>query len=689
MKITDVVKIINKMGLSWFAFRISYELKRKTGILKKKFPINNFSDKDFIDKIIDYRVKSKEGLSKFVKQNRNKFLFNAKDLDLFKQYLNTNLSKEDKDKIIQIADNAIEGRLYCFSHWTADYGYPINWHRNPITQYEWPKNKHWVDIEELSKISGDVKYVWEASRFSQVYYFVRAYTLTKDEKYVNAYWNHVEHWIKENPYELGINWKCGQEIAFRTFAWVFGLYAFLDSPYTTDDRIFMIIKNIYYNAIRIEKNIDFAIKAVQNNHAISEAAGLFTVGVLFPFFKDSKRLLNKGMKYLEQEGLKQIYDDGSYIQNSTNYHRLMLQDYAWCYRLAKLNGLKFSKGLTKKITLAIDFLYQMQDDNSGMVPNYGANDGTLVFPLSSCDYLNYKPQLNTINYIINGKKLYESGKHEEDLLWFCGIEAVKSNNVSTVIRETKRFDIGGYYIIRGNESFGMIRCTKYKHRPGHADLLHFDLWYKGINVLVDIGSYSYNPSEEKFRDYFNLSKNHNTITINDMNQYRKGPRFLSLDWPEGFLNELKVEEDKVFFSGYHTAYGNIHTRTIEYKENCYIITDEIENKERKNININLNWNIGTKIEEIDDNKYRLIINDNDSLILEISSSTKGNASIYFGDDDKPAGWRSLYYGEKVPVNQLVYEVDSINDKETVITKIETSVTLLSKSNNPLFCNDYD
>lgn len=83
MKITDVVKIINKMGLSWFAFRISYELKRKTGILKKKFPINNFSDKDFIDKIVDYRVKSKKGLSKFVKQNRNKFLFNAKDLDLF------------------------------------------------------------------------------------------------------------------------------------------------------------------------------------------------------------------------------------------------------------------------------------------------------------------------------------------------------------------------------------------------------------------------------------------------------------------------------------------------------------------------------------------------------------------------------------------------------------------------------
>src|SRR5699024_11864113 len=142
---------------------------------------------------------------------------------------------------------------------------------------------------------------------------------------------------------------------------------------------------------------------------------------------------------LEQEGLKQIYDDGSYIQNSTNYHRLMLQDYIWCYRLAELNNIKFSQKLTNKLKLAIDFLYQMQDDTTGMVPNYGSNDGALVFPLSSCDYLNYKPQLNTINYIINGKKLYERGKHEEDLLWFCGIDAVESNAKSFVKRETKRF----------------------------------------------------------------------------------------------------------------------------------------------------------------------------------------------------------------------------------------------------------
>ena len=375
------------------------------------------------------------------------------------------------------------------------------------------------------------------------------------------------------------------------------------------------------------------------------------------------------MKYLEQEGLKQIYDDGSYIQNSMNYHRLMLQDYAWCYRLAELNGIKFSKILTQKIRLAINFLYQMQDEISGKVPNYGANDGALIFQLTSCDYLNYKPQLNTINYIINGRKLYERGKHEEELLWFCGTEAIKSKNIAEVVKKPSRFDVGGYYVIRGKDSFGMIRCTKYKHRPGHADMLHFDLWYKGKNVLVDVGSYSYNPSEEKFRNYFNSTKNHNTITINDKEQIRKGPRFLTLDWPEGFLNDFRVEQNKIFFSGYHTAYNNTHTRKIEYKENCYTIIDEIENNKKEKINIKLNWNIGTEIKKIDDNRYRLIVDKENELIMEISSSTMGIVNIYSGNEDIPAGWRSLYYGEKIIMNQLVYEVNSIKDKEIIITKI--------------------
>lgn len=669
MKVMDAIKVVRQMGIPWTLFRASYEFRRRTGLLKRKFPVSLCSDVSTFHRFMKPHINSKESLAAYLRENRSKFLFDSSDIREYRKYLEQFLSSQEKKRVVEIADNAIEGRILCFSRWMADYGNPINWHLNPVTEYEWSRDQHWVDMEELSPDTGDVKYVWEASRFTQVFYFVRAYTLTEDEKYAEAYWQQIEHWLEENPYQLGINWKCGQEISFRTFSWIFGLFAFLDSPHTSNERIYELIKSVYYSTIRVENNIDFAVKAVQNNHAISEAACLFTVGVLFPFFKDSSRFLEKGQRYLEQEGLKQIYKDGSYIQHSMNYHRLMLQLYAWSLQLARLNNIVFSTGLESRLKKAIDFLYQMQDEITGKVPNYGANDGALIFPLSSCDYLNCKPQLNTLHYIVSGKKLYQSGKHEEDLLWFCGLDAVRAEKVASIKRESKSFDVGGYYIIRGKESFGMIRCTRFKHRPGHADMLHFDLWYKGVNILTDIGSYSYNP-EEKFRNHFGATRNHNTITVNGMNQSRRGPRFLTIDWPEGFLNEFVIGNDYVRFSGYHTAYGSyIHTRRIEYGDNCYVIIDEVENRSGQDIKIKLNWNIGTEIAKVDNSKYRLLLNNGEMIDLEISSSTPGRIRIYRGDEETPAGWRSLYYGEKFPLNQLVYEVNSDRQEEVLCTVI--------------------
>ena len=63
MKVIDILKIIKNMGLAWTVFRVSYELKRKTGILKRKFPVKDFSDEDFLDRISEKRLKSKESLS--------------------------------------------------------------------------------------------------------------------------------------------------------------------------------------------------------------------------------------------------------------------------------------------------------------------------------------------------------------------------------------------------------------------------------------------------------------------------------------------------------------------------------------------------------------------------------------------------------------------------------------------------
>jgi len=85
------------------------------------------------------------------------------------------------------------------------------------------------------------------------------------------------------------------------------------------------------------------------------------------------------------------------------------------YKISGETG--FSITENKRIKNSVLLLYQLQAEN-GDVPNYGSNDGALMFPLTSCEYRDFRPVLNTVYTLIEGKRLYEPGYYDEELLWF-------------------------------------------------------------------------------------------------------------------------------------------------------------------------------------------------------------------------------------------------------------------------------
>ena len=121
----------------------------------------------------------------------------------------------------------------------------------------------------------------------------------------------------------------------------------------------------------------------RNNHAISEGVGLWTVGLLFPELRSAAEWRDQGRRILIEEAMRQIAGDGSYIQNSLNYHRLMLQDYIWAARLAEACDDALPGALLDRVERAVEFLYQTQDQESGRVPCYGNNDGALILPINA------------------------------------------------------------------------------------------------------------------------------------------------------------------------------------------------------------------------------------------------------------------------------------------------------------------
>ena len=183
--------ILTEYGFPWIFNRILYSIKLR---IMRVFPI--------LEKLFEKKV-------------------NITYLDLFEVNANKiedflrDLPHKKKQEIIYIADQAIKGKIKAFSSIELDYGDPINWHINPITGIEVDKRTKWYKIPDFDSDRGDIKVIWEASRFTHFFYFTRAYMITKNRKYYEAYSEQLNNWLKENPYSYGANYKCGQEATLR------------------------------------------------------------------------------------------------------------------------------------------------------------------------------------------------------------------------------------------------------------------------------------------------------------------------------------------------------------------------------------------------------------------------------------------------------------------------------------------
>ena len=407
---------------------------------------------------------------------------------------------------------------------------PVEWNRNPFDGSHSDATKTWTDLPEYAPQQGDYRMLWEPARAAWAIDLTRAPTHGLDCDAAELYWQWVDSWMAACPPFRGVHWKCGQEAAVRLLALTFGFWSLAASPVTTPARWRQFARLAWATAYRIAHYIDYAISQ-KNNHAISEACGLMLVGHLFPEFAESKRWWRRGKRVLAGELRRQIYSDGSYVQHSMNYQRVMLAMAAVAFRLAELHGDPFERGLYDKLSLANDFLFEMMDPQSGGVPNYGNNDGAHVLPLDECDFVDFRPIVQTVHYLVHRQRRLEPGPWDEDLLWLFGPEALAAPRSPREPR-AHAFADGGYFTLRGDQSWALVRCHTYRDRPAHYDPLHLDLWYKGHNVLRDCGTFKYYiPGRPDLERYFRSIQAHNCVEIDGGMPVELASRFQFFPWP--------------------------------------------------------------------------------------------------------------------------------------------------------------
>jgi len=615
--LSKVINLVSNMGWRYAGFRARYEILRRSGLLKSKFPS--------APKYEQYL-----SLAEWKKQDV-RFFFQSRE--------SLNIPRDPQPVLKETIANIERGRQLLFNSVLTDLGKDYDWVTNPDSGFKYSVQKHWTEIADYSKEAGDIKYVWEKSRFSYLYDIIRYDYHFADDK-SELVFSDILSWIKSNPVNCGPNYRCSQEMSLRVLNWTFALHYYRSSPHLTDEVFNQVQYAIYWHMDHVYKNIDFSRIAVRNNHAVTETLALYLAGLLHPNLPGAAIWKKKGKAWFEEEVAYQVYEDGTFLQFSMNYHRVVVQLLTWAVVLADKNGERFSDVVYDRARKSVTFLRTCMVDENGWLPNYGANDGALFFKLNNGHYRDYRGQLQALAVAVD----MDLDLPSEDVQWYgCPKGAARWVPGDG----DHSFGLGGYYIIREPETLTFIKCGGYKDRPSQADNLHMDVWYKGENILLDAGSYKYNTDAETMR-YFSGTRSHNTVMLGDNDQMLKGGHFIWFYWSQCKFAEIIEEEGQFVFLGAVSAFshvkdGIVHKRTVYKKKGqpVWKIEDRIENAPA-DINMRQLWHMPPG---------------NNKLLIRATDEKGGTVK-----PERKDGWYSSFYGRKEPVDEI-----SFNSAGTVIT----------------------
>lgn len=573
-------------------------------------------------------------------------LFSLPDRDQLKQTLG-----EDGQRILLTqADEIVAGGFRMFGGKLVPLSLTGNW---PLV--------HWTLFESgVFKIEGDIKFIWEPARFGWAFILGRAYHLTQNEIYAETFWEYFEQFIEANPPNLGPHWMNGQEVAVRLMALIWAGQVFETAAASRGERRMRLAGTFAVHASRIPPTLVYA-RAQNNNHLVTEAAGLYTAGLALPGHPDATAWRALGWRWLNRAFRHQVSGYGEYIQHSTNYHRVMLQTALW---VDAIRDMDWPRQTLQSLGRASHWLFSMLDPASGRTPNLGANDGALILPLAVTPFNDFRPTGQAaarafLRYQMPG------GVWDEMSLWL-GLNAHEKSYESHLSMADH---------LRGPESWAYLRATQFHSRLGHMDQLNLDLWWRGLNIARDAGTYLYNAASP-WDNPLVTTRVHNTVMVDGRDQMTRGGRFMTLDWFPAYSKSVVSTDESTLgqMMAYHNGYPGVrHERAVTvYNDGRWVVMDNLVSKKPHTYRLHWllpdwEWEVETGEERIEitlmspHGRIALLLRTDPpfSGLKSLFSLVRAGKIVYGNRDGQPIeGWVSPTYGTKTPALSLAFEVQS-------------------------------
>lgn len=444
-----------------------------------------------------------------------------------KTNLNPNFDRTAADKV---AENSVKevGTAYQF-------GEVVDWMANPTAD----KYNEWT---------------WHLSYHDFWSVLKDAYWATGDEKYAEAFVKQLTSWIEQSPWpdsEARVpysRWR-SIETGVRTMNyWPNAFFGFLASPSFDNDAIMMMVKSFYEQALHLRAYYR------THNWLAKEMFGLFTVGIVFPEFRDSQEWCKFASEKMYLEQSRQLYPSGLQTELSPGYHIGTQRNMYGLFKLGKLNHYPFNDDYSTGIEKTYDcMLRSIMPD--GRMP--AVNDSWWVDARKALsEGLEAFPSRADFKYVVSS-----------------GIEGTKPEYTSTWLPRA------GWSIMRSgwgkDDLFAFFDVGPFGAGHQHEDKLSLIISAYGNTLLTEGATYSYDTSE--WRKYIISAQAHNVAGVDGKDQNRRallsdeGIKTSSSD----LSNRWVDNKETVFAEGwYDEGFGEHNDSTVTQYRALIFVTNK-------------------------------------------------------------------------------------------------------------------
>jgi uncharacterized heparinase superfamily protein len=330
----------------------------------------------------------------------------------------------------------------------------------------------------------------------------------------------IATWIEAHPPHNGDAWH-PYPLSTRVGNWIAALTLLPDVVSPE------LSSSLWRQLRRLRVNVE---DDVLGNHVVRNARALVLGGTSF----GAADLTRRGIELLRRELPEQVLRDGGHYERSPSYHLVVLRD------LLEIHAASPHSWLAEAIE-------RMRIFAAALARPDGApalfNDGTVDAPVL---------------------------------------------DLPDVPEGLAVFDHSGFVVVRDGPLWLAFRCgppsPDFLPAHAHADALSFQLWWRGRPVLVDPGTFTYEPGAD--RDWFRSTRAHSTVCVDGRNQFRLWGAFRSGPLPKV---SLRYARDRALEASVVLPGRVRHVRRIEWNNDEVFVYDQLEGKGRHRVASRLVW----------------------------------------------------------------------------------------------------